>query len=33
MPRPSDMFEAKLVDENNWTEEYCLERLMDAALP
>ena len=33
MPRPTDLFDAEQVEQNNMTEEDCLEKLTDAALP
>jgi len=31
--RPSDLFETAKVEEENWTENDCIQKLMEAAMP
>ena len=33
IPVPSDLFDAKVVQQNGWTEEDCVQRLIDSAMP
>lgn len=33
MPTPSDLFDSKLVQEMGWTEEDCVQRILDDAMP
>ena len=33
MPLPSDAFDAKMVEEQGWTEEDCINQLIEAAMP
>jgi len=33
MPCPTDLFDSKLVEEKGWTEEDCVNRLIEAGMP
>ena len=33
MPCPTDLFDSKLVEERGWTEEDCVNRLIEAGMP
>ena len=33
MPCPTDLFDSKLVEDRGWTEEDCVNRLIEAGMP